>query len=88
MKISKYIIALSLFLFLTASPSFSQKQQFKESDYSNYEIEMADKLREDGKIYVVVAVLTTILAGLIVYTITIDRKISSLEKLVNRKTQK
>lgn len=87
MKTLKYIIALSLFLLL-ATTSFSQKQEFKESDYSNYEVEMADKLRQDGKIYVVVAVLTTILAGLIVYTITIDRKISNLEKLVDRKTQK
>jgi hypothetical protein len=87
MKILKYII-LSLFVLLIASPSFSQKQEFKESDYNNYEVEMADKLREDGKIYVVVAVLTTILVGLIVYTITIDRKISNLEKLVDRKIQK
>jgi hypothetical protein len=87
MKILKYII-LSLFVLLIASPSFSQKQEFKESDYNNYEVEMADKLREDGKIYVVVAVLTTILAGLIVYTITIDRKISNLERLIDRNTQK
>lgn len=41
---------------------------------------MASAMRSNGKIYVVVAVLLTILAGLIVYLISIDRKISKLEK--------
>lgn len=40
----------------------------------------ASVMRSNGKIYVVVAVLTTILMGLIVYVINIDRKISKLEK--------
>ncbi|HTN47166.1 MAG TPA: hypothetical protein VL098_12520 [Flavipsychrobacter sp.] len=42
--------------------------------------EMADGLRSDGKIYVVVLVLATIFAGLIIYLIRLDRKISHLEK--------
>jgi ABC-type amino acid transport system permease subunit len=88
MKILKYLIALGLFFILSSTPSYSQKKKYQESDYSNMEVEMADQMREDGKIYVVVAVVTTILVGLIVYTITIDRKISGLEKLVNQKTQK
>lgn len=37
-------------------------------------------LRAGGKIYVVMAVAVTILAGLIVYVIRLDRKISRLEK--------
>ncbi len=41
---------------------------------------MASAMRSNGKIYVVVAVLLTILAGLIGYMIRIDRKISKLEK--------
>lgn len=40
----------------------------------------ASVMRSNGKIYVVVAVLTTILMGLIVYVINIDRKVSKLEK--------
>ncbi|AKD05583.1 hypothetical protein PKOR_07785 [Pontibacter korlensis] len=44
------------------------------------DVEMADTLRQDGKIYVVVVVLLTVLAGLIVYLITLDRKVSKLEK--------
>ena len=43
-------------------------------------VEMADVMRENGRIYVVVAVLLTILAGIILYLIRIDRKISRLEK--------
>src|SRR4051812_35461812 len=46
----------------------------------NSDIEMADTLRSNGKIYVVVAVLLIILTGLIVFLIRIDKKISKLEK--------
>jgi threonine/homoserine/homoserine lactone efflux protein len=42
--------------------------------------EMADVMRSNGKIYVVVAVCLTILIGLFIYIILIDRKISKLEK--------
>lgn len=42
--------------------------------------EMADTFRSNGKIYVVVAVILTILAGIILYLIRLDRKISRLEK--------
>jgi ABC-type amino acid transport system permease subunit len=41
---------------------------------------MADAMRGDGRIYVVVAVLVTILLGLIFYVYRIDRRISRLEK--------
>jgi CcmD family protein len=44
------------------------------------EVEMADVMRADGKIYVVVAVLLIIFLGLIGYLIHLDRKISKLEK--------
>jgi uncharacterized membrane protein len=44
------------------------------------DIEMADTLRSNGKIYVVVAVLLIILTGLIIFLIRIDRKVSKLEK--------
>ncbi len=42
--------------------------------------EMADTMRGNGKIYVVVAVCLTILVGLFIYVFTIDRKISRMEK--------
>ena len=46
----------------------------------NKKNEMATGLRANGKIYVVMAVVVTILIGLIAYLIRLDRKISKLEK--------
>lgn len=43
-------------------------------------VEMADVLRSNGKIYVVVAICLTILIGLFLYVWNVDRKISKLEK--------
>ena len=43
-------------------------------------VEMADLMRSNGRIYVVVAVMLTILAGLVLYVVRLDRKISKLEK--------
>ncbi len=42
--------------------------------------EMADTMRSNGKIYVVVTVLATIFAGIFAYLVMLDRKISKLEK--------
>ncbi|MFD2784795.1 CcmD family protein [Hymenobacter rubripertinctus] len=42
--------------------------------------EMADALRGSGKIYVVVAVITVVLAGLLFFLISLDRKLTRLEK--------
>ncbi len=42
--------------------------------------EMADVMRSNGKIYVVVAVCLTILIGLFMYVFLLDRKINRLEK--------
>ena len=44
------------------------------------EVKMADVMKENGKIYVVIAVMLTILVGLVLYLIRLDRKISKLEK--------
>ena len=44
------------------------------------EVEMADKLRADGKIWVVVACVLIILTGLFVYLITLDKRLKSLEE--------
>jgi cell division protein FtsL len=42
--------------------------------------EKAGFMRSEGKIYVVAAVVLTILAGLIIYVARLDRKITKLEK--------
>ncbi len=47
-------------------------------------VEMADEFRKDGKIYVVVMIIMIVLLGLITYTFRIDRKITKLEKRLNK----
>ena len=44
------------------------------------DVEMADSFRSNGKIYIVVAVCLTILIGLFLYVMRVERKISRLEK--------
>jgi Ca2+/Na+ antiporter len=39
-----------------------------------------DLMRSNGRIYVVVAVMLAILAGLIIYLVRLDRKMTKLEK--------
>lgn len=48
--------------------------------FASAETEMADAMRSNGKIYVVVAVLATIFAGIFAYLVYLDRKISKAER--------
>lgn len=41
--------------------------------------EMADALRADGKIYVVIAVLAVIFLALVVFLIVLERRLKNLE---------
>jgi CcmD family protein len=43
-------------------------------------VPMADALRENGKIWVVVGVILIAFLGIILYLISLDRKITKLEK--------
>ena len=47
--------------------------------------EMADTMRSEGKIYVVVAILLIIFIGLIGYLVMLDRKVSRIEKKLTEK---
>ena len=44
-----------------------------------------DLMRDNGRIYVVVAVMVTILLGLILYLVRIDRKLTKIEKDIHPK---
>jgi CcmD family protein len=52
--------------------------------FSQNDVEMADTFRNDGKIYVVLAVIAVIFIGLIIYLISIDRKVSRIEKKIKK----
>ncbi len=49
------------------------------SNAASQSVEMADGLRADGKIWVVVAVVGIILIGFLVYLFTVDSKLNKLE---------
>ena len=49
------------------------------------DVEMADAMRSNGKIYVVVVVLSIVLAGMFFYLINTDKKISRLEEEIENK---
>jgi CcmD family protein len=56
--------------------------------FAQPEVEMADTLRSEGKIYVVVAIMLVIFIGLIGYLFLMDRKISRLERKISEKDLK
>ncbi len=53
--------------------------------FAQSEVEMADTLRSEGKIYVVVTIMLVIFLGLIGYLFLMDRKISRLERKLSEK---
>jgi protein-S-isoprenylcysteine O-methyltransferase Ste14 len=70
MKTGSKIITLFLLMLCSSSILFAQQSQ----------VEMADTMRSNGKIYIVVAVCLTILIGLFLYVWRIDRKVAAIEK--------
>jgi CcmD family protein len=69
-KLSKLLF--TLIALLIANVGFAQ------------EVEMADTMRSNGKIYVVVGIILIILIGLILYLFSMDRKLSKLEKELDK----
>jgi hypothetical protein len=55
---------------------------------SSTPVEMADGMRSNGKIYVVVGVLVIILFGLLAYLVSIDKKITRVEKSIEEQKKK
>jgi CcmD family protein len=70
--IKKYL----MMVFVTLMTLTSQAQS---------DVEMADVMRSEGKIYVVVGVILIVLIGLFVYLFTMDRKVKNLEDRISRK---
>ncbi|WKK76481.1 hypothetical protein QYS49_03900 [Marivirga salinae] len=78
MKKIKYILVFSL-LMMSLGLS-AQKTEIVEEDYANDRIEMADTMRSEGKIYVLVAIIVTLFIGFTLYAIMTERKVKKLEK--------
>lgn len=69
----KKLLGFTVFCSLLLASLFSFGQ---ETD----KVDMAEAMRSNGKIYVVVAVIALIFIGLVIFLITIDRKVKKLEK--------
>ena len=75
MRIIIAIISVSFILsFLAFTPVVSAQNETETN------IEMADEMRSEGKIYVVVLVVAIVFTGLVIYAINTDRKVTKLEK--------
>jgi heme A synthase len=72
----KFLMRTSFFAFCLLTGLFVRAQDSLQKEKP----QMADAMRSNGKIYVVVTVLVIILAGLFVYLISLDRKLSRIEK--------
>jgi CcmD family protein len=60
-----------LFLLVCFTGVFAQPAQ---------QVEMADTMRSSGKIYVVIATIGIVFAGLAIYLFSIDRRLKKIEK--------
>jgi CcmD family protein len=69
----KQFIYVVFLLVATTSKSLAQPQP-----------EMADTLRAEGKIYVVVGIILIVLAGLFTYLFLLDRKVTRIEKELDK----
>lgn len=67
------LIAFTCLMTLTSLAQASVSEASREGGF----------MRSEGKIYVVMVVVITILAGLILYVSRLDRKLSRLEKSEN-----
>lgn len=69
---SRRLVAIITFLCGIAFPTLAQSP------------EMADQMRSEGKIYVLLAIVLTVLIGLVIYLFLLDRRISRLEKTAGK----
>ncbi len=58
---------------------------FGTAAFAQTEVEMADTMRSSGKIYVIVAIILIVLTGLMLYLFLLDRKISRIERELDKK---
>jgi heme/copper-type cytochrome/quinol oxidase subunit 2 len=72
----KFFLRVFFFVSMTVLTVLAKAQD----SLKNEKPHMADGMRSNGKIYVVVTVVVIILTGLFIYLTQLDRKISRLEK--------
>lgn len=76
---SRFLLS-AFIIILSAGPSLAQNLSSEPA--------MADDLRQSGKIYVVVGVISIIFIGILVYVISMDSRLNRLEKQLKDKEDK
>ena len=77
MRRREFLFSLTAASFATAAPGIGALAQQAAATTPD----MAEGLRQSGKIYVVVLVLATIFAGIIAFLIYLERRLSRLEQV-------
>ncbi len=72
-RLKRYILIFTALLFSNMANAQSE------------ETGMADTMRSDGKIYVVVTILSIVMAVLLIYLVVIDSKVNKLEEKMKNK---
>ncbi|QDH81474.1 CcmD family protein [Echinicola soli] len=67
-------------MFISLQVMAQEKKEINTEDYENYSVDMADEMRSNGKIYVLVGVIGIVMGGILVYLVGTDKKLSRLEK--------
>ena len=65
------LLCLSIFTF------FQTLSLVAQNDPS---VEMADTMRSEGKIYVVVALLASVFVGIVIYMLILERRVKKIER--------
>ncbi len=73
--VNKLTLLLFVLLVAASSSAFSQ------------EVDMADVMRSNGKIYVVVGVAAIVMIGILAYLVVLDKKIGVMEKKIKDKVR-
>jgi len=73
-----------LLMLLSLVGKAQNKIEVTAADYSNTSVEMADLMRSEGKIYVLVGIIVLLFLGLLGYMVFTDRKLDRLEKEIRR----
>ena len=73
-KLRSFVILLIAF-FANTLGAFAQ-------EVASNQVDMADTMRSEGKIYVVVVVVAIVFTGLIIYAFNTERKLGKVEKEV------
>jgi hypothetical protein len=88
--IRKFMLAMALLLPLTVAQAQTEKAASDTTRVTadgpeQQKVEMADVMRSEGKIYVVVGIILIVLSLMFVYLFAIDRNVKKLEKQLSEK---